>query len=147
MAEFGFQGPSALALDAKGRLAVPVRHREPLTLRTQGRPITVTKHPHGCLLVFPYPDWLNFRSHVAVLPEDAVGWKRFFLGGAMDVELDSAARLLIPPELRTFAELDKDVMLLGMDTHFELWDVKRHAAQEADVMKQPLPDALKNLTY
>lgn len=109
--------------------------------------MTVTKHPQGCLLVFPHPDWLNFRAHVAALPEEAKGWKRFFIGGAMDVEVDSAARALIPPELRAFAALDRDVMLLGMDTHFELWDVARHTAQEADVMQQGLPDALKKLNY
>ena len=147
MADFGFQGQSALALDAKGRLTVPVRHREPLAQRTQGKPITITKHPDGCLLVFAEPDWIHFRQQVAVLPEDAKSWKRFFLGGAMDVELDATARVLVPPELRAFAAMDKDVVLLGLDTHFELWDARRHAAQETEAMQKGLPDALKNLTY
>lgn len=146
MAEFGFQGQSALALDAKGRLTVPVRYRETLDQRAQGKPLTLVKHPDGCLMVFPEPAWLSFRTQIAELTEDSKRWKRFFLG-AMDVEVDGAARLLIPPELRAFALLDKDVVLLGLDTHFELWDSRRHAAQEQEAMNRGLPEALKNLTY
>lgn len=146
MADFGFQGPSALALDAKGRLTVPVRHREALAALCQGQ-LTVTKHPDGCLLLFPRPGWESFRQQIAAWPQNAIGWKRIFLGNAMDVEVDAAARILVPPELRSAAGLEKDVMLLGMDTHFELWDVARYAAHEAAVMQQGLPQALQDLSY
>lgn len=98
-------------------------------------------------MVFPRPAWETFRDKVAALPMSAAGWKRIFLGNAMDVEVDSAARVLVSPELRAAAGLTKDVMLLGMGSHFELWDVQRHAAHEAEVMAQPLPDVLQDFSF
>ena len=141
-----FQGASALSLDAKGRLAVPARHRDALQALCAGQ-LTLTKHPEGCLMVFPRPAWETFRDKVAALPMSAAGWKRIFLGNAMDVEVDSAARVLVSPELRAAAGLTKDVMLLGMGSHFELWDAQRYAAHEAEVMAQPMPDVLQDFTF
>lgn len=141
-----FQGASALSLDAKGRLAVPVRHRDALQALCSGQ-LTLTKHPEGCLMVFPRPAWETFRDKVAALPMSAAGWKRIFLGNAMDVEVDSAARVLVSPELRAAAGLTKDVMLLGMGSHFELWDAQRYAAHEAEVMAQAMPDVLQDFTF
>ncbi len=141
-----FQGASALSLDAKGRLAVPARHRDALQALCGGQ-LTLTKHPEGCLMVFPRPAWEVFRDKVAALPMSAAGWKRIFLGNAMDVEVDSAARVLVSPELRAAAGLSKDVMLLGMGSHFELWDALRYAAHEAEVMAQPMPEVLQDFTF
>ena len=135
-----------MALDAKGRLGVPTRHREVLQLLCEGR-LTITKHPDGCLMLFPRPTWESFRDKVAALPMSAAGWKRVFLGNAMDVEIDSAARVLISPELRESAGLDKDVVLLGMGSHFELWDKKARLAEEAETMAGPLPDSLKDFSF
>ena len=146
MAERVFQGASALALDAKGRLAVPARHRDVLGALAQGR-LTLTKHPVGCLLVFPRPAWESFRDKVAALPLRAEGWKRIFLGNAMDVEIDASSRVLVSPELRQAAGLVKDVMLLGMGSHFELWDVQRYQAHEAEVMQQGLPESLGDFSF
>lgn len=146
MSDIVFQGASNLALDAKGRLSVPSRHREVLQLICEGR-LTVTKHPDGCLMVFPRPTWEAFRDKVAALPMSAAGWKRVFLGNAMDVDIDSASRVLISPELRKSAGLANDVMLIGMGSHFELWDTQAHAAHEAEVMAGPLPDALKDFSF
>lgn len=146
VADFVFQGASALTLDAKGRLAVPARHREVLGALAQGQ-LTLTKHPEGCLLMFPRPTWEGFRAKIAALPMQASGWKRVFLGNAMDVEVDNASRVLISPELRAAAGLAKDVMLLGMGSHFELWDAARYAAHEAEVMQQGLPDVLRDFSF
>jgi MraZ protein len=98
-------------------------------------------------MVFPRPAWETFRDKVAALPMSAAGWKRIFLGNAMDVEVDSAARVLVSPELRAAAGLTKDVMLLGMGSHFELWDAQRYAAHEAEVMAQPMPEVLQDFTF
>ncbi|RZL37958.1 MAG: transcriptional regulator MraZ [Rubrivivax sp.] len=146
MSEIVFQGASNLALDAKGRLGVQTRHREVLQLLCEGR-LTITKHPDGCLMLFPRPTWEAFRDKVAALPMSAAGWKRVFLGNAMDVEIDSAARVLISPELRESAGLDKDVVLLGMGSHFEIWDKKARLAEEAETMAGPLPDSLKDFSF
>ena len=109
--------------------------------------LTVTKHPEGSLMVFPRPAWEVFRDKVAALPMSASGWKRIFLGNAMDVEMDSASRVLISPELRAAAGLNRDVMLLGMGSHFELWDSVRYAEHEALVMQSDMPEVLKDFSF
>ena len=146
MASIVFQGPAALTLDSKGRIAIPARHRELLTAMNCAQ-LTITKHPEGSLMIFPRPAWENFRDRVAALPMEASGWKRVFLGNAMDVDIDASSRLLIPPELRKSAGLERDVMLLGMGSHFELWDATLHAEHEAAVMKSEMPDSLKSFAF
>lgn len=127
-------------------MAVPARHRDALAALCQGQ-LTLTKHPAGCLLVFPRPAWEAFRDKVVALPMSAAGWKRVFLGNAMDVDIDGAERVLVSPELRAAAGLGKEVLLMGMGSHFELWDAARYAAHEAEVMSQPMPDVLQDFTF
>ena len=127
-------------------MTVPARHRDALAAVT-GQDLTLTQHPAGCLLVFPRPAWETFRAQLLTLPMEADGWRRFFLGSAVDVELDSAARVLVPPELRTRAGLDKDVLLLGMGQRLELWDATKYAAHQAQVMAGPMPDAIKCFVF
>lgn len=146
MADFHFQGTSALALDSKGRLSVPARHRDVMLSLSAGQ-LTITKHPEGCLMVFPRPAWESFRERIAALPMSANAWKRVFLGSAYDVEFDSASRVLVAPELRTFAGLSKDALLIGMGGYLELWDAARHAAHEAETLEQPMPDALQDFSF
>ena len=146
MGEVLFQGPAALTLDGKGRIAIPARHRAVLDSMGVGQ-LTLTKHPEGSLLVFPRPAWEDFRGRVAALPMEASGWKRLFLGNAMEVEIDASSRVLVAPELRSAAGLVRDVVLLGMGSHFELWDAERLAAHEAKVMASPMPEALKGFSF
>lgn len=146
VANIVFQGPSALTLDGKGRIAMPARHRELLAVMGV-QELTITKHPEGALMVFPRPAWEQFRDRVAALPMSASGWKRVFLGNAVDVEIDASSRVLIAPELRAAAGLTRDVMLLGMGNHLELWDAARYAEHEARVMASEMPDALKDFSF
>jgi MraZ protein len=146
VAGFVFQGTSALSLDGKGRFAVPTRHRDALAALSSNQ-LTLTQHPVGCLLVFPRPAWEGFRAQLLGLPMEADGWRRFFVGSAADVEVDSAARVLVPPELRAAAGLDKDVLLLGMGHRLELWDAARYAAHQAQVTAGPMPDAIKSFVF
>jgi MraZ protein len=141
-----FQGASALTLDAKGRMSVPSRYREALQVQAQGQ-VTLTKHPDGCLLLFPRPEWEVFRDKVAALPASAQWWKRIFLGNASDIDVDSAGRVLVSPELRAAAGLEKEVMLLGMGAHFEVWDAPTYTAKEQAAIAQGMPDALKDFTF
>lgn len=140
-----FQGRSALSLDAKGRMSVPTRHREALMVQCEGR-LTLTRHPDGCLLLYPRPVWESVRERIAALPISASGWKRFFLGNATDVDLDGTGRLLIAPELRQAVALEKEVVLLGMGAHFELWDAQALAAKEEEAIAGGLPEALSGLS-
>ena len=146
VANIVFQGPAGLTLDGKGRIAMPSRHREVLAAMGCNQ-LTITKHPEGSLMIFPRPAWENFRERVAALPMEASGWKRIFLGNAMDVDIDASSRVLIAPELRLSAGLVRDVMLLGMGSHFELWDATRYAEHEARVMQSAMPDALKSFSF
>lgn len=146
VAGFHFQGTSALALDAKGRLSVPARHREVLQSIPEDR-LTLTRHPEGCLMVFPRTVWEAFRARIEALPLSASGWKRLLLGSAMDVEMDSAARVLVSPELRAAAGLGRQVLLVGMGNHLELWDVQRHSAAEALLLQQPMPAPLQDFSF
>ena len=146
MANIVFQGPAALTLDGKGRIAMPARHRELLVAMGVSQ-LTITKHPVGSLMVFPRPAWENFREKVATLPMEAAGWKRVFLGNAMDVEIDASSRVLIAPELRSAAGLVRDVMLIGMGSHLELWDAQRHKEHEAQVMQSQMPESLKSFSF
>ena len=141
-----FQGASSLSLDAKGRLSVPTRHRDVLAATAQSQ-LTITKHPHGCLMMFPRPEWEKFRERIAALPMEAQWWKRIFLGNAMDVELDGTGRVLVSPELRESAGIAKDVVLLGMGNHFELWDKLTYDAQEAKAMQGTMPDVFKDFSF
>jgi MraZ protein len=141
-----FQGASSLSLDAKGRLSVPTRHRDVLAAVAAGA-LTITKHPHGCLMVFPRPEWERFRERIAQLPMSAQWWKRIFLGNAMDVEMDATGRVLVSPELRDAAGLSREVILLGMGPHFELWDKATYEAKEAEAMQADMPEAFKDFSF
>ncbi|MFM7698845.1 MAG: division/cell wall cluster transcriptional repressor MraZ [Limnohabitans sp.] len=140
-----FQGASSLSLDAKGRLSVPTRHRDVLSATAAGQ-LTITRHPHGCLMLFPRSEWEKFRERVAALPMTAHWWKRIFLGNAMDVDMDSTGRVLISPELREATQITKETILLGMGSHFELWDKSTYEAQEAQAMQGDTPDVLRDFS-
>lgn len=141
-----FQGASALNLDGKGRLSIPTRHRDALISQAQGQ-VTITKHPHGCLMLFPRSEWLLFRDRIGQLPMSAQWWKRIFLGNAMDVDMDGTGRVLVAPELRQAVALDKEVILLGMGNHFELWDKATYEAHEAQAMQAPMPDVFLDFAF
>ena len=125
---------------------MPARHREALGARCCGR-FTLTKHPHGCLMIFPINEWAKFRERIASLPMQAQWWKRIFLGNAMDVEMDATGRVLVSPELRKAAGITQKTVLLGMGNHFELWDAAGYAAQEAAQMKGEMPDVFKDFSF
>jgi MraZ protein len=127
-------------------MSIPAKHRDALVLACEGR-MTMTKHPHGCLLFFPRPVWEQHREQIASWPMSARAWQRIFLGNACDVEFDSAGRVLISPELRAAVGLEKEVMMLGMGTHFEIWDAAKLAASEAEAVAGGMPDVLANFSF
>jgi len=143
VSEIVFQGTSAIALDAKGRITVPVRQRDLLMQACEGR-LTLTKHPEGYLWVMPRQRWEATREHLMSMTMDTDPWRRIFIGSAVDVEIDGAARVLVPPELRAAAGLTKDVLLIGNGRVLELWDAGRHAAHEAQLLAQPMPAEIRS---
>lgn len=146
MAETHFYGASALTLDGKGRLAVPTRHRDVL-VATGDTTLYVTKHPDRALLLFPRSAWEPFARRLeAEIKGDGRDWRRIFLGWRSEVEIDGSSRILIPPELRAFAGLTRDVLLLGMGTNFEIWDAAAYHEREARAMQEPMPESVKELS-
>jgi MraZ protein len=141
-----FQGASSLNLDGKGRLSVPMRYREVLGATADSK-LTITRHPHGCLMIFPRPEWERFRERIAALPMSAQWWKRIFLGNAMDVDMDGTGRVLVSPELREAAGIEKEVMLLGMGQHLELWDKATYVAREAEAMQGEMPEVFQDFSF
>jgi MraZ protein len=77
----------------------------------------------------------------------ARAWQRIFLGSASDVDMDSAGRILIAPELRDAAALSREVMLLGMGSHFEIWDAAKLEESEAQAIAGGLPDVLNDFSF
>jgi len=141
-----FQGGSHLTIDDKGRFAVPTRHRDVLSAAAEGR-LTITKHPDGCLMVFPAPAWEQFRQRIAATPMEGQWWKRIFLGHAMDVQIDGTGRVLVAPELRQAAGIKKEAVLLGMGHYFELWDKATYDAKEAQAMQDQMPGFFKDFSF
>jgi MraZ protein len=126
-----FQGATQVNLDAKGRMAVPTRSRDPLTAGGTQK-LVLTAHPDGCLLLYPLPAWEPIRAKVMGFPSldrQASLWKRLLVGFAEEVEPDGAGRLLISPELRDFAHITRQVMFVGQGSHFEIWDLEAWNAQ------------------
>jgi len=144
--KFVFQGSSALTLDAKGRINVPTRHRDVL-LEQAGGCLTLTRHPDGCLLVYPRPEWVRKREQIAAFPMQARALQRLLLGNAQDVEIDGTGRILIAPELRSATGLKREVMLLGMGSHFEMWDAAALAQREAADLSQSMGDVLNQFSF
>ena len=127
-------------------MSIPARHRDALSVQCEGR-VTLTRHPHGCLLFFPRPVWEAHREQIAAWPMSARAWQRIFLGNAADIEMDGAGRILITPELRAVAGLSRDVMLLGMGSHFEIWDAAKLTESESDAIALGMPEVLANFSF
>jgi MraZ protein len=144
VSDFVFQGESALTLDGKGRVTVPARFRDVLAALCAGQ-MTVTKHPSRCLLLFPRPAWVEFRAKLMALPMGSEAWRRLFIGSAMDVDIDGGSRVLLSPELRQWAGLGKDLMLVGMGSRMEIWDRERYLANEEATLAGAMPDGLANM--
>ena len=126
-----FRGVTSLTIDSKGRLAVPARFREVLQLRAAGK-LVITADSAACLLLYPSPDWEPIQQKLMSLSSfnsRTRDLQRLLVGNASDVEIDGAGRILIPAPLRKFAELEKDVALVGQGARFELWDDAKWAAQ------------------
>lgn len=119
-----FKGAASLNMDAKGRLAIPAKHRDALLAQSGGE-MVITAHSHPCLLLYPASAWEPIQSKIMGLSsfeKRAAALQRRLVGYAEDISLDSAGRMLVSPVLRELVGLDKEVMLVGQGSHFELWD-------------------------
>lgn len=114
-----FMGEYRHTIDSKGRLIIPVKFREGL-----GYSFVATKGLDNCLFLYPREEWSNLEIKLKSLPftkADARAFVRFFFSGASECELDKQGRILLPPNLREYAGLDKDVVVIGVSNRVEVW--------------------------
>lgn len=122
-----FRGASKITLDAKGRFAIPTRHRERLADGTDGR-LVVTVDRDYCLLIYPLAAWEQIEARLIRLPSlnrQARRLQRLMIGYATELDMDAQGRVLLPRELREFAQLERHAILIGQGNKFELWDQER----------------------
>ena len=118
-----FIGEYAHSIDAKGRLIMPAKFREEL-----GITFIVTKGLDGCLFVYSKNEWVQLEEKLKTLPftsKDARTFNRFFFAGAIECEVDKQGRILISQNLRDYANLSKDVVIIGVSTRIEIWDKEK----------------------
>lgn len=110
------------SIDPKGRLAMPAKLREGL-----GSKFIITKGLDGCLFVYDMEQWALLEQKLSTLPmslKTARDFSRFLFGGACEGECDKQGRVLLPANLRSYAKLDKDAVIVGVGNHAEIWDTK-----------------------
>ncbi len=138
-----FMSEYSHSLDAKGRLIIPSKFREQL-----GQTFVVTKGLDGCLYIYASEEWEAFERKLSALPlinKEARRFARFFLAGASAVELDSHGRILLPPHLREFAGLERDVVLVGVGTRIEIWNKAAWEEAGADEDMEGLSSLMEGL--
>lgn len=111
-------------MDNKGRIAIPAKQRECFMALSGGQLVMTAHTENRCILIYPENEWEQIRPQIEALPtfnKHALRVQRLLLGNATSLELDSNGRVLVPPTLRTYAGLDKNLMLVGLGKKLELW--------------------------
>jgi len=119
-----FRGLNKINLDNKGRITIPVRYKESLNKLSNSLLICTIDQDH-CLLLYPLKFWKNIERKIMELPTlnaNSRRLQRLMVGHAAELEMDSNGRILIPKELREFARLQKQTMLVGQGKKFEIWN-------------------------
>jgi MraZ protein len=124
---------------------MPTKHREDLLVQSSGD-LVITAHPHGCLLIYPQIAWEPIQSKIMALSsfdKKSSALQRLLVGYAEDISLDTAGRLLLSQVLREFAKVERQAMLVGQGSHFELWDkeawdLQIQNATEQEVSSMPI---------
>ena len=149
-----FRGATKITLDSKGRLAIPSRYRERLTSRSNGQLVATVDRDY-CLLIYPLPDWEEIERKLVRLPalnKQARKLLRLMVGYATELEVDANGRILLSRELREFAQLDRQAILIGQGNKFELWDEERWNARRDEWLNgddsdyADLPQELESLS-
>lgn len=121
-------------LDPKKRVSLPAKFRKEL-----GKNIVITRGLDNCLFIYSTKEWAEIMKKLAELPmgqADTRGFNRFLLSGAVETEVDSAGRILIPDFLKDFARLREKIILAGVQSRIEVWDADQWAAYKERIERQ-----------
>lgn len=138
-----FRGVSHVSIDAKGRMAVPVRYRDQLMQHCNGEVVVTIDTEENCLLLYPLPAWNDVERKIEALPTfnpAARRIQRLLIGHATDIQMDGSGRLLLPAPLREYARMDKKLVLLGQINKIELWS-ESHWMERRELMISDREDA------
>lgn len=127
-------GEHTHTLDTKKRLSLPSKFRKEL-----GKTVVITKGLDSCIFVYSKKEWKNFAEKLNELSMgqgDTRAFSRYFLGGAVEVDIDSAGRILIPDFLKDLAHLQTKVMVVGLGSRVELWDEERWSIYQSELEKK-----------
>jgi len=121
-----FRGRFEHTIDSKGRISIPAKYRELLMEKHDDR-LIVTNFDR-CLVAYPFEEWRNVEDKIgslSMVKKEAKAFQRFFVSGAAECPIDKLGRILIPPILRSYAQLEKEVVFAGMLRKFEIWSRER----------------------
>ncbi len=134
-----FRGEVSLNMDAKGRVAVPSRYRERISELCTGKLVVTISLLERCLVVYPFPHWQRIEDGLKNLPAldaKAQAITHLLIGHATECDLDGHGRLLVPPSLREFANLQKQLKLVGQVKKFELWAEEAWTSRREELLSQ-----------
>ena len=145
-----FRGSSFHTIDAKGRIIIPARFRE--IIRADSGDGVMISRMDNCLVAYTYEDWEKIEKRILSLAEKSENMRRFrrvFIGGAFDCACDKQERILIPPSLRQYAALEKEIVLVGVLDHFEIWSRElwetENMTMENDMKKEDVRNEIAKL--
>lgn len=140
-----FSGAFPHSMDAKGRLVLPAKFRAQL-----GLGLTVTKGLNRCLWLFPEENWRLVAEQLTAETlgsPDTLALQRFFLGSAADAGPDDQGRIMLPPLLRDYAGIEKEVVTVGMGTRLEIWSRERWDAYQNDLTDERILELTSRLRF
>jgi len=121
-----FRGRFEHIVDSKGRVSIPAKFRELLAEKYDDR--LILTNFDRCLVAYPYEEWRVLEERVSSLSmvkKEVKAFQRFFISGATECPIDKLGRILVPPTLRDYAQLGRNVIFAGMLRKFEIWSKER----------------------
>ena len=143
-----FRGRFEHTIDSKGRISIPAKFRDLLAEKYDER-VMITNFDR-CLVAYPYEEWKTMEekiSSLSMVKKEAKAFQRFFVSAAAECPIDKLGRILIPPTLRSYAQLEKEVIFAGMIKKFEIWSKDRFLdeIQKAEENFEGMAETLANL--